>query len=414
VSFAWSRNGAKLAYFSIIDTGGQRRAVTCVVDANNYGEKCLDVGGGSFALSPDGTELAINDHGSGINIISIDSGEKRILTTGESGIPDWSPDGTQIVYQKGRHVYSINADGTNETRLVSNASSPIWSPDGTHIAYIAYPNIILMKADGTEKVRLTSKLTVGNEMIWSSDGKHIVFLVMTAGDRYNPENDIYVVEVESKKLSRLTKDHNVESFTLSPDGTTIAYTVGAPEKVGCGVQSYLMSIDGAELSEWKTCGTVGPWRPKSGTDGSDALLMPTKGQAWEFESEGNAEGWMEINDLVPLQVGNGNLLTESKGADPYMHSPKFGLDAIIFPKIEIRMKISAGSSAQLFFITDTDATYDETKVLYFKVVSDKQFHTYTLDMSKVRSWYGIVRQIRLDPTETLSTIEIDYIRITKP
>jgi hypothetical protein len=109
----------------------------------------------------------------------------------------------------------------------------------------------------------------------------------------------------------------------------------------------------------------------------DALTVETNGQAWEFESEGNTEGWVAWNQLSLLQVSQGSLIAQSTGNDPYMGSPKFAIDAKTFPIIKINMSVSSGNSAQLFFITSSDSNYDESKSLRFSVNGDGKFHTYT-------------------------------------
>ena len=97
-----------------------------------------------------------------------------------------------------------------------------------------------------------------------------------------------------------------------------------------------------------------------------------------------------------------------------MYSPGFAVDAAAFPRVEIRMKVSSGNTAQLFFVTASDPTEDETKSSLFSVIDDGQFHKYTLDMSAVKGWNGTITQIRLDPTDTQASVEVDYIRMMKP
>lgn len=143
----------------------------------------------------------------------------------------------------------------------------------------------------------------------------------------------------------------------------------------------------------------------------DSIQVEQRGQAWEFESDGDVEGWLAWNQLASFTVGSGILSTRATGSDPYLGSPTITLDAALNPVIEIRMAVSAGSSAKIYFITSSDKDYDEDKALTFSIQGDGQFHTYTLDMSKVARWKGIIAQIRLDPTDAASSIEIDYIRI---
>lgn len=61
-------------------------------------------------------------------------------------VGDWSPDGTQIVFQSSRdgnfEIYKMNADGSGEVNLTDNPAPganrdtfPAWSPDGTRVAF---------------------------------------------------------------------------------------------------------------------------------------------------------------------------------------------------------------------------------------------------------------------------------------
>jgi hypothetical protein len=143
----------------------------------------------------------------------------------------------------------------------------------------------------------------------------------------------------------------------------------------------------------------------------DSLEVNLNGYAWEFQADGDTEGWVAWNQMASLQAGGGLLLARSVGSDPYMGSPGIAADAGKLSRVEIRMKVSAGSVAQLFFVTDTEAQTDEAKSLAFPVSADGQFHIYTLDMSAVPSWKGTIRQLRFDPTDAASEVEIDYIRL---
>jgi tRNA A-37 threonylcarbamoyl transferase component Bud32 len=146
----------------------------------------------------------------------------------------------------------------------------------------------------------------------------------------------------------------------------------------------------------------------------DAVVVEINGHAWEFEVNGDPEAWVAAYHLASLQVSNGHLTAQSTGDDPYMYSPRFAVDAKACPIIEMRMKVSAGTTAQLFFITAADPTENEAKSSPFSVIGDGQFHTYKLDMSTMKGWDGTITQIRLDPTNTQASIEVDYIRIIKP
>ena len=145
----------------------------------------------------------------------------------------------------------------------------------------------------------------------------------------------------------------------------------------------------------------------------DSIAANIMGYAWEFDSVGDTEGWIIWNQLEAMEARDGSLLIRSTGNDPYMGSPAVSVDASVLRTIELRMKIAAGYTAQIFFTTELDSVFDEAKSLVFTPLADGDFHAYTLDMSSVNPWQGSITQIRLDPTDQPSAVEIDYIRIVE-
>jgi Tol biopolymer transport system component len=181
---------------------------------------------------------------------------------------------TTTVYRS--DLYIVNTDGSGLRRLTDAPATeehPAWSPDGRKIAYAQYvgngedpntANIWVMDADGSHKVRLTKGAVHGVWPAWSSDGKLIAFgslspsgdavRVMNAdgsgvktvgklsvyggvggeppsslGLGWTPDGriltvksgEVYAVNVDGSGLTPLTKDAQLGSFSVSPDGTKV-------------------------------------------------------------------------------------------------------------------------------------------------------------------------------------------------
>lgn len=139
--------------------------------------------------------------------------------------PVFSPDGTKIAFSSAsfrdsiQDIYSMNADGTGLTRLTTNAlylpaAEPAFSPDGAKIAFTngcmeCNQELYVMNADGSGQTRLTINGSYDSEPVFSPDGSKIAF----ASER-DRNFEIYSMDADGTNQTRLT---NHASFDGQPD-----------------------------------------------------------------------------------------------------------------------------------------------------------------------------------------------------
>jgi TolB protein len=179
---------------------GTWQIATASMDSAGTDLTILTDGPGAIApaFSPDGTQIAFQARLASGNddlfIIDLDSGEVRRLTNGplDESNPDWSPDGTRIVFARGSsapsdvdggstdsEIWTVSADGTNQRRLTDDQDSdiePAWSPDGTLIAFFHGKELWTIHSDGSRPRMLTRPDGGAWAPSWSPDGTQIVYV----------------------------------------------------------------------------------------------------------------------------------------------------------------------------------------------------------------------------------------------
>lgn len=132
---------------------------------------------------------------------------------------------------------------------------------------------------------------------------------------------------------------------------------------------------------------------------------------WDFETDGDTEGWTALNHATGFTARGGSLIMESTADDLY-----FGTATNIpaqFDRITIRMRVSGGTPAdigQLFFGTDSRPDYTEETSVIFAIDTDGEVSDYTLNLSDNEFWTGTITSLRLDPgTQAGQVVEIERI-----
>ena len=248
------------------------------------------------AISPDGRTVAYAAGPPGrmrIYVRQIEQGRSMPLiqetpdTTAQRW-PQWSPDGTRIVFQSGRQritarapislgamLFEVPALGGTPLRILAStgdgiAMSPSWSPDGTQIVFGARDGLYSVAAGGSGVAR---RLVEGVELHsprWSPDGTRLAYVksgwFFTFGDEMLGNvstSAIGVLVRDSGRVTQLTDgqwldtnpvwmpDNRTVLFVSSRGGSRDVYSLrvtpqgqpdGEPQRLTSGLNVHTVSV----------------------------------------------------------------------------------------------------------------------------------------------------------------------------
>jgi Tol biopolymer transport system component len=149
--------------------------------------------------------------------------------------PSWAPNGRRLAFESNRsgrfQLYILRLSDCSVRPVTSGgaeATEPAWSPNGSWIAFIRESrsdaaSVYVVHPDGSSLRRVTATKTTDDFPAWAPDSRRIVF------DRYDGTGEgdlrnIYVIDVATRKATRLTRHGFNLTPAWSPNGKLIAWS----------------------------------------------------------------------------------------------------------------------------------------------------------------------------------------------
>ena len=179
----------------------------------------------SPAISPDGKLVAFaagNSARARIFIRPVSGGRTIPLTDDSTQVefePQWSPDGSQVLFRTMSGVSVAPALGGRARPLLANSArdtvtTASWSPDGKEIVYARVDSIFAGSADGQTHRLLASGVFQAHECRWS---RHLPLIACTSGNvmardpganfANKAPSGIVLVPVSGGRVLQVTNDH---------------------------------------------------------------------------------------------------------------------------------------------------------------------------------------------------------------
>jgi Tol biopolymer transport system component len=189
------------------------------------------------AVSPDGRRVAIVLRRNGkrrLHILSSDGAELQPIAEGidVQGTSCWSPDGRGIVTggsdATGPGLFKIPLEGGSPVRLVAGlALNPNWSPDGSLIVYAGtnvstFAPLLAIRPDGTSvDLPQISLRRLGERVRFLPDGKSLIYMQGLLASQNFWLLDL--ASMKSRPLTRLQNRATMRTFDITSDGKQIVF-----------------------------------------------------------------------------------------------------------------------------------------------------------------------------------------------
>jgi dipeptidyl aminopeptidase/acylaminoacyl peptidase len=275
-----------------------------------------------------------------------------LLTIKSVGGTQISPDGKWVAYTVGfgdfkqdafiTQIWLVQADSGKPfqlTRGEKSSTSPRWSPDGQWLAFLSNRQedknqIFLISPLGGEAQQLTKSETAISNFSWSEDGRTIAYTateptpqplkdrkdylsdydVVREGYSYVHLWTINVAEAMKNpaagKQRTKKKDFSIDSFSWSPDGSSIAFSATMNPDLIQGVTSDIYLLELSDDSVKKIVDLAGPDSgPRFSPDGKQIVFSSAMGNKVYFASNSRLA-------IVPVAGGTPKSITDSFDENP--------------------------------------------------------------------------------------------------
>jgi Tol biopolymer transport system component len=259
----------------------------------------------AFRSTRDGQDQVYSMNVDGSNQTRLSSGNAKEEPSG------WSPDGAKLAFASERNgvrgIYVMNGDG-GSVRLLMATSNPVaaakWSPDGKTIAFhedtsgAGCYETFVMAADGTNPHQVTPDGSCNWAPGWSPDGTKLAI-----GSTRDGDFDIYVMNPDGSAATQVgARSGRNDAFPVfSPDGTKIAFTSWDTNLDPNTADVYVMNVDGTGRTQLTSNGVEDSY-PAWSPDGRQL--------AFESARDGNLEIY-----VMNADGSNPTRLTHDPGED---------------------------------------------------------------------------------------------------